>query len=495
MGDLLTTTSTSSLAVDSSASVASTKSGGARLNQRLGHLPQTPEHNARAARRLCLSIRAVVRTGIIVSISGGDGIASALSGSSKSSHHLRRNYEKMLNHASNPFELSASNTLLAATVMCAERRCDAVVHALHHETEAESSTLGTSVGRLARTRSLPDWMRLSVECGTVSVAAQIISHGEEANDVTNEEPVVILFRLACDSRTGRFVPVFPRTTGLLRKLACNSSAASDVQALRQAAAASVSSNKRRTTNASSNNAFKDLTGRIVRDSFDGLSRSMDILARRAGIGGGWQDNDKDASKLRERAIGSACTDVRTSLMTCCGIAAVYGVGAIALGVASGVDASADIAGGIMDHKSTGSYDHALLSIPPVGILLNQSLAEKKVGDTITQDDLLDERRKVTIVEREVLALTGSVNDSALTLHCFDVTAQLDSPSSVPVRTQCVPVSLESVVTVENGTEPVAKRARLDTQSTTGSTATNYQMMDKVQQLAAQLQNTLRHLTE
>jgi hypothetical protein len=87
------------------------------------------------------------------------------------------------------------------------------------------------------------------------------------------------------------------------------------------------------------------------------------------------------------------------------------------------------AGGIMDHKSTGSYDHALLSIPPVGILLNQSLAEKKVGDTITQDDLLDERRKVTIVEREVLALTGSVNDSALTLHCFDVTAQLDSPSS------------------------------------------------------------------
>eukprot|EP00978_Attheya_sp_CCMP212_P036342 scaffold163955_cov44-Attheya_sp.AAC.1 len=201
MGDLLTTTSTT--AVDSSASVASTKSGGTRLlNQRLGHLPQTPEHNARAARRLCLSIRAVVRTGIIVSISGGDGIASALSGSSKSSHHLRRNYEKMLNHASNPFELSSSNALLAATVMCAERRCDAVVHALHHETEAESSTLGTSVGRPARTRSLPDWMRLSVECGTVSVAAQIISHGEEANDVTNEEPVVILFRLACDSRTG-----------------------------------------------------------------------------------------------------------------------------------------------------------------------------------------------------------------------------------------------------------------------------------------------------
>jgi hypothetical protein len=77
----------------------------------------------------------------------------------------------------------ASNALLDVTVMCAKRRCDAVVHALHHETDTpKSSTLGTLVGCLARTHSLADRMRLSVECSTVSVAAKIISHGEETNE-------------------------------------------------------------------------------------------------------------------------------------------------------------------------------------------------------------------------------------------------------------------------------------------------------------------------
>lgn len=46
--------------------------------------------------------------------------------------------------------------------------------------------------------------------------------------------------------------------------------------------------------------------------------------------------------LREKSILQACTDVRSSLMTCTGIAVVYGVAAAASGIAGGVDAAVDM---------------------------------------------------------------------------------------------------------------------------------------------------------
>ena len=41
-------------------------------------------------------------------------------------------------------------------------------------------------------------------------------------------------------------------------------------------------------------------------------------------------------------IMQSCDDVRVSLMTCCGIAVVYSVGAISAAVASGVNPEADM---------------------------------------------------------------------------------------------------------------------------------------------------------
>ena len=123
-----------------------------------------------------------------------------------------------------PFQLSMSDTLLAATVLCADRRCRAVVTVLNR--------------KRANGGGLPPWIRLEAECETISVAA-VVSYPTHATTPATEEErsPAILFRLACDSRTGRFVPVFPRPASLLRLFACNDPSASDIGALRSAALA------------------------------------------------------------------------------------------------------------------------------------------------------------------------------------------------------------------------------------------------------------------
>jgi hypothetical protein len=70
---------------------------------------------------------------------------------------------------------------------------------------------------------------------------------------------------------------------------------------------------------------------------------MDILGRRAGIGGTWENADPNSSPaLRQKSILQACGDVRVSLMTCSAITAVYGVAALAVGVATGTNAVVDM---------------------------------------------------------------------------------------------------------------------------------------------------------
>lgn len=285
-----------------------------------------PMSDRKGEKRLSLCIRAVPTVGLVVSLSGGsntndkgdDAVTEAVS------NHMQRNVDKLLSSIQDPFQLSMSDALLAAAVLCADRRCHAVVGALNRQTIAN--------------HHLPKWIRLEVECGTISVAA-IISY--PTTDASGEaRPPTVLFRLACDSRTGRFVPTFPRPASLLRLLACNDPSVSDIQSLRNAAMAALGGSS---TKRAADGASRESTGRIVRDAFDALSRSMDTLGRKCGVGGEWNDIDAiQSSSLREKSIDQTCRDVRASLMSSCGMAAVFGVGAMALKIAGGVDPLVDM---------------------------------------------------------------------------------------------------------------------------------------------------------
>lgn len=279
----------------------------------------------RGDKRLSLSIRAVTTVGLVVSMSGGSNLAD------NASVHTQRNINKLLSSIRNPFELSMSDALLAATVLCADQRCHAVVAAL---TDRKSN-------------NLPSWLHLSVECGTISVAA-LISYptSSSAPSPAEARPFTILFRLACDSRTGRFVPVFPRPANLLRLLACNDPTVSEVQSFRMAmtTGALAAAAKRGGSNATNraDSVSREFTGRIVRDAFDALARSTDTLGRKCGVGGDWNDIDAQSALLRAKSIDQTCRDVRVSLMNCSAMAAVFGVATMALKIAGGVDPVADM---------------------------------------------------------------------------------------------------------------------------------------------------------
>lgn len=274
--------------------------------------------------RLCLKICSIPRKGLVVSLSGGRGVIDAikLNNEANGSIHLKRSFEKLLSSINDPFELSAADAILAASVICAQMRCAAVVDALTRVRK----------GALSIANELPDWVKLKVDCGAISVAAIISSSKDGSN---NEPPYwTLLFRLSCDSRTGRFVAVFPDSAILLRLLACNDPKASGLQ----------HTGKSKTTKSrqSATAVSKPLTGRLVKEAYDGLCRSIDILGRKTGVGNDWDDIDDMSSSLREREIDRSCNDVVKALMTCSGVATVYGMAAVALGLATGIDAVADM---------------------------------------------------------------------------------------------------------------------------------------------------------
>ena len=307
------------------------------LSIQKSYLPSSDKNHTK---RLTLEITAVPRIGLEVSISGGASVMNKIRSSSIESSnktHLQRNVKKLLESVQDPFKLSASDALLSAAVICAENRCHATIQALkrlgHNENQNSTSISSNSL------QPLPSWMNLSAECGTISVGVSISYHGKEDE---KRQPVV-LFRLGCDSRTGCFVPIFPESANLLRHLVCNNPNASEIQLLRQAKTISDESSLTSTKRGSVVRSGKELTGRMIRDAFEGLTRSMDILGRRVGVGGNWDDfDDRSSPALREKSIMQSCDDVRSSLMTCSGIAAIYTVGAIAAAVATGVSPKPDM---------------------------------------------------------------------------------------------------------------------------------------------------------
>ncbi|KAL3796692.1 hypothetical protein HJC23_009992 [Cyclotella cryptica] len=427
----------------SSASVSYSK-----INQRVDD-NYLPESDRRGEKRLSLCIRAVPMVGLVVSLSGGSDVASSLidakseqsNSVSQQNHHIKRNLDKLLSSIQDPFQLSMSDALLAATVLCAERRCRSVVDALNRQ----------------KAKKNPSWIHLEVECGSILVAARITYPTINNSDSQSSRPYVVLFRLACDSRTGRYIPVFPRPASLLRLLACNDPSASETQSLRSAVAASslLARSGVSAMGKQVDGAAREATGRIVRDSFDALARSIDTLGRRCGVGGDWNDVDKQSASLREKSADQACRDVMLSLMTCSCMSVVFGVAAIALKVACGVDPAADMAGGpIRDESNRG-----IINVPPLSVMLRQRMIEK----VVKEDD--GEIKRVSQLEGELFAVTAKFNDESLDLVCFDVLTVLESASSVAKRLKLasvIPKDLPDSINFTSG--PPSKKPRTTSQS-------------------------------
>jgi len=396
-------------------------------NQRVddNHLPKS---DRRGEQRLSLVIRAVPTVGLVVSLSGGADLATERVDESVNSH-MNRNLEKLLSSIQDPFQLSMSDALLAATVLCADRRCEAVVSALRRQSK------------------LPSWIHLEVECGTIAIAATV-TYPTSSNSEGSGKPT-ILFRMALDSRTGRFTPTFPRPASILRMLACNDPSASETQALHSAAALQ---SVTRSNDKRGDATLRDSSGRIVRDAFESLSRSMDTLGRKCGVLGKWNDLNAQSVTLREKSIGLSAQDARASLITCCGLSAVYGVGAIAMKIVAGVDCVADAAGGPIVDESIPN----LLRCPPLSVPMHQQLVEKvtKEGD--------GEIKRTSQIQGELFALSAQASERDLSLICFDVLTLIETASSVPLRLNLARISPPHEVSRINlGTRP-KKRVKTET---------------------------------
>ena len=340
--------------MSATSSVTHTRSGVKNISNYL------QSSDTRGEKRLSLCFRSVPQHGIVVSVSGGVNVMQILQSTmnmedkdSANTSHLRRNVEKLLSSVLDPFQLSSSHALLYATVTCAHLRCVSLVKALLSQ---KSKTVLPN--EETNMRLLPPWIHLSVDCGTISVCIQI-TYDYKDNGVENEResngsnvkqsilrPPFEVFRLACDSRTGNFITLFPPETSLLRSLVCNDPSASEIQQYRSAMLSPFTQSLQKSNTSSSATSSiiskkKEFTGRIVRGIFEGLSRSLNILGRRVGVGGDWND-EKDGDQLRRRAIEKDCVDVRVSLMSCCGVAAVFGTVSRALAIVTGTDAVADL---------------------------------------------------------------------------------------------------------------------------------------------------------
>lgn len=289
----------------------------------------TGKSHAASSSQLTLSIRAELNYGIRVAISGGASILDEiLNGDPDDSRYLqiRANVQNLLDSASSPFSLSASDALLAATKLCCELKCQAVVDALQNRPGRKGDKIGKCI--------LPPWIFLSVDRGSIAVAARIRYH-QGCQEAERRDEMPILFHVMCDARTGSFVGTFPRSMHVLRELVGN-----DVYLASEAMAVRISNlpeSRKRVAGTGTHTS-----GRMVRDAFDSLLRSLNLLGQRAGVGKRWDNVDDKSSYLRDRSIQMACDDVKSSLMKCCGISALYGLVPLAISAATGLDAIPDM---------------------------------------------------------------------------------------------------------------------------------------------------------
>lgn len=364
--------------------------------------------------QLVLCIRADTERGIRVAVSG----ASALQ-ASDAPEHSKRVARDLLEAASNPLALSASDALLAATRLCGEQKCQATVAALR--------------------RDLPSWAELRLErCGIV-VAADLQYHGIE-RQTNGDKNRPVLFRIGFDARTGSFVALFSRNTHLLLRLAGNDLQASEAMAVR---IAKLPANRRRA-------ARSESSGRIVRDAFESLIRSMNNLGQRVGVGGQWDDVDEMSPSLRERNVGLASRDVRQALISACGIAALYGIAPMAIGGAFGLNAMLDAAGGPLSEKVEGIN---LISAPPVAILLDQKPRES------ASTSIDGGSKKKRYLKQKMFALSCLATETGVKLVPLMIQVDLESPVSPVERKQVSIIQFREPAKGEETFVPPPKRLR------------------------------------
>ncbi len=440
--------------------------------------------NPAVTNMLTLSVRAEPDVGIKVSLSGADSIMEFASHPKHG--HVRSTIGDLLEATSNPFALSASEALLAATILCAERKCYAMVEALPS--------------------FIPSWITLAVEKGNIVVAANIqyyitnavddVNPGGAASPTSATSEPVVLFRLACDSRTGSFVPTFSRSTPLLQHMACNDIlAASDTTLLRIANLAKL--RRSRSSKAASAGAVFG-SGRVVRDAFESLSRSMNVLGQRTGVGGAWKDTDDRSTLLRQRAIGLACKDVKVSLMSCCGMAVLYGLSAVSMGVATGITASPEMAGGKLIpaelSKAVASLNpnasaSSFLVAPPPSLLVDQKLVEHA---SWTPDG---ERLKKSLSEQDRFGICCSVEESnGLIVYGAAIKTEIESPSSIPTRKEFELVAFSSASsyqqTAQESISPPTKRAKTEGSNPVTGKVETRDLIDEAEYFADILAQTI-----
>jgi len=175
---------------------------------------------------------------------------------------------------------------------------------------------------------------------------------------------------------------------------------------------------------------------------------MNVLGQRTGVGKlAWSDIDDQSALLRLNAIRLACNDVKVSLMSCCGMSVLYGLAVVTIGVATGIEAAPEMAGGKLDpalfkksiteSKEIANFKYLLsndkvfssfLTAPPPSLLIDQKLVERV---SVTSDG---ERVKRSLSEQERFGICCSVNETdGLVLYGAEIKVEIESPSSVPTR--------------------------------------------------------------
>jgi len=99
-----------------------------------------------------------------------------------------------------------------------------------------------------------------------------------------------------------------------------------------------------------------------------------------------------------------------------------------------------------------------VAVPPVAVVLDQQMIQR------TSKSSDGDWKKQALLEKELFALSCSVNDVALTIHALDVTVVVDSPASLPSREKCSMVPLKAPFEGANGGmngEPAPKRAKIE----------------------------------
>ncbi len=252
------------------------------------------------ASRYCLHLVGVPNKGIQVYLTGAAYYSST-------DYYSKDDVKNVLQHIQNSQQISISHAILAATVICAKQKCQALVQYYNS----------------SKHNNIP-WMSVSADGGTIVVSYQ----------QKNSTKTTVLFRVEVDSKTGNFIVTFPKSyTILYSLLPTNNTATSTTK----------TANKKKQKQQQQQ---KGLTKRFIKDAVDGLVRSMEVLSKRVGVGvNPTTSKNKDEVEvmlLRERAMDSASVDVQKSLMICSAIAYTYGIGAISLAIASSVQVLPDM---------------------------------------------------------------------------------------------------------------------------------------------------------